>query len=257
MGSPISNAFSVWHGLFLRETLDRFFGSRAAWAWLLIEPLIHLGLLSAYYSIRSSRTETGAPIIQWLLCGMLLFFLFRRTAVQVQHSVDSNRAFFAYRQVRPLDVAFIRGSVEAFAMGLISTIVAGLAILCGFPLIPRDPLLIIGVVAAVWFLAEGYGMITAVIMRLIPESGHIFMLLMLPLYLLSGVIIPLQGFPPRYLEYLLYNPMAHAVELTRQGFFFPYQALDVSLSYLTIWSAALFLAGMISFKLFNKRLLEQ
>lgn len=257
MASPFSNTLSVWHGLFLRETLDRFFGSRAAWAWLLIEPMLHLALFGAYYTSRAGRSPTGAPVLEWLLCGMLLFFLFRRTAVQTQHSVDCNKAFFAFRQVKPLDAALVRGSVEAFSMGIISTIVAAIALLLGYSLIPKDPLLVIGVCAAVWFLGVGYGMITAVIMRLIPESGHIFMIFMLPLYFLSGVIIPLNSFPPRYVHYFMYNPVAHAIELVRQGFFYPYHGVETSLEYLSVWSAGLFLGGLILFKLFNKRLLER
>lgn len=257
MASPIVNTFAVWRGLFLRETLDRFFGSRAAWVWLFFEPIIHMAMFGAYFSARMTRSPTGAPIVQWLIVGMLTYFVFRRTAMQVLHSVDCNKAFFAYRQVKPLDAAIVRGSVELFALAIIGLLIGCIANLVGFPLLPRDPLLVVGTCAAVWFLGVGYGLITSVIMRMIPESGHIFGLIMMPMYLLSGIIIPMVSIPAKYREWLMYNPVAHAVDLTRIGFFDPYRHSDPSLSYLTVWAASLFLAGMVLFKLFHKRLIAR
>ncbi|WP_198305915.1 hypothetical protein [Desulfovibrio sp. G11] len=46
MHGPFTNTIYVWQALFLREALDRFFGSRAAWAWLLVEPAMHIGFIS-------------------------------------------------------------------------------------------------------------------------------------------------------------------------------------------------------------------
>ena len=192
MASPIANTLEVWRGLFLREALDRFFGSRAAWAWLIIEPLIHVSLFSVYFvAMRRVPTINNAPMLQWLIIGMLVFFLFRRSAVQAQHSADCNKAFFAFRQVKPFDAAIVRGGLEAFSMAIIATLVAAIAATLGYDMLPANPFLVLGSCAALWFLAMGYGMICCVIMRLIPESGHIMNLFFMPLYILSGVILPI------------------------------------------------------------------
>ena len=45
MHNPLLTTLTVWRALFLREALDRFFGSRAAWGWLLVEPAMHIGFM--------------------------------------------------------------------------------------------------------------------------------------------------------------------------------------------------------------------
>lgn len=52
-----------------------------------------------------------------------------------------------------------------------------------------------------------------------PDSGHIFQILMMPLYLISGVIMPVSFVPMPYRDWLLWNPLVHGLELVRLGFF--------------------------------------
>ena len=116
MNGPFTNTIYVWQALFLREALDRFFGSRAAWAWLLVEPAMHIGFISLIWGMMRKNSMGGINVSMWIILGMLSFFLFRRTAVQTLHALDCNKAFFAFRQVRPFDVALMRAIVEAFSM---------------------------------------------------------------------------------------------------------------------------------------------
>jgi capsular polysaccharide transport system permease protein len=43
--SPGQVTWSVWKALFLRESLTRLTAGRAAWLWLLIEPISHVVIL--------------------------------------------------------------------------------------------------------------------------------------------------------------------------------------------------------------------
>lgn len=257
MASAFVNTFHVWHALFLRESLDRFFGSRAAWAWLIFEPCVQFAGLALVYTLMGRQSVGGAPFIEWLLVGCLGFFFFRRTAVQTQHSVDCNKAFFAFRQVKPFDAAIARSSVEAFSMFIIATGIAMAANLVGRNMVPHDPLAIIVVCGGLWLMGFGYGLITAVIMRLIPESKYIFNMLFLPLYFLSGAIFPLEYVPVNYRVYLLYNPIAQALEILREDFFSPYNAQQTSLPYVYFWSLLLVVTGMVMLKIFHKRMMTR
>ena len=257
MASPISNTFTVWHALFLREALDRFFGARAGWAWQVIEPAAHMMLMCGFFSLY--RPSMGSvDVFTWICMGMLGFFLFRRTAVQTQHAVDCNRAFFAFRQVRPFDAAFARGGVEAFSMFLVSLVIIIPMAFLGKQAWPADVLLCSLAMWGLWLLGFGYGMITSVIQRLVPESGHIFAILMMPLYILSGVIMPVSNIPMPYQRWLMYNPIAHGLEYVRHGFIHNYRmAADASLGYFFAWIFAFILAGLILYKLYDTRLVMQ
>lgn len=257
MNSPIINTLTVWQALFLREALDRFFGSRAAWAWLLVEPSMHIGFIGCIWGIMRRNSMGGINVSMWIILGMLSFFLFRRTAVQTLHALDCNRAFFAFRQVRPFDVALVRGGVEAFSMFFIFLFILSVAAMLGLDVLPEDPLTALLALAGLWLFGLGYGLITSVGMRLVPDSGHIFQILMMPLYLISGVIMPVSIIPATYRDWLLWNPLVHGLELVRLGFFRNYHTLDVSMGYLYAWVLGSLSLGMALYRGLETRLVTQ
>ena len=258
MNSPVTSTLQVWHALFLRETLDRLFGVRIAWLWLIIEPAIHIAFISFVMGVIRKREVGGANAVVWIIVGMLAFFLFRRTAVQTLHALDCNKAFFVYRQVRPFDAAFIRAFSEAFIMTLISLFMLAATAFFGLDVFPGDPLYVMLALAGVWLFALSYGLVGSVLMRLAPESGHILQIFMMPLYLISGVIMPIATVPQPYRDWLLWNPVLHGIELVRVGFF-PYYhgAPEASLGYL-FWCAFIGLAlGLALYRAFEMRLVMQ
>lgn len=257
MSNSFGNTLAVWQALFLREALDRFFGSRAAWAWLLVEPAMHIGFMSAVWGMMRRNSMGGINVSMWIILGMLSFFLFRRTAVQTLHALDCNKAFFAFRQVRPFDVALVRASVEAFSMVFISLFILGCAAMMGLDVLPDDPLKALLALSGLWLFGLGYGLVTSVCMRLVPDSGHVFQILMMPLYLISCVIMPLTFIPPPYRDWLLWNPLVHGLELVRLGFFSNYHTLDVSFSYLYAWATGSIALGLALYRGLETRLVMQ
>lgn len=256
MRNPLIVAFSVWQAIFLREALERLFDVRMAWFWLLLEPLLHIGFISFMFTVVRMRTVDNADVVLWIIIGMLSFFLFRRTAVQVNHAPSSNRHFFAYRQVQPFDPSIARAVLEAFLMSIISALILTAAYLFGHETLPQNPLLIFRVILGLWLLGIGYGLIASVIMALVPEAKHILRLLMMPLYLISGVIFPLSIVPQPYLDWLMYNPLAHAIELTRVGYFPYYHALpNLSLGYVYAWAITSLFLGLALYRRFHYQLI--
>ncbi len=102
MNSPVTSTLQVWHALFLMETLDRLFGVRIAWLWLIIKPAIHIAFISFVMGILRKRDVGGANSVVWIIVGMLAFFLFKRTSVQNLHALDCNKAFFCIPPNSPL-----------------------------------------------------------------------------------------------------------------------------------------------------------
>lgn len=258
MNSPLKNTFVVWHALFLRECLDRFFANRAGWVWYIVEPCIHVAMIAFIFGVIRRRVVVGSDVICWIIVGMLFFFLFRRTAIQTMHAVDCNKAFFAFRQVRAFDVAIVRGGVEAFAMFLITIMLLAGCSLIGRQAVPENILLWVLLGSGMWLMGIGYGLIVAVIMRFVPESAHIFTIIMIPLYMASGVIIPVASIiPHQFHKYLLLNPLLHGTELIRYSFFKVYHGLDVSMSYFFAFAFVLFFAGTTLIKLLESKLLRK
>lgn len=253
--SPLAVTAAVWRAIFLREALDRLFDMRAAWLWLLMEPIMHIGFLSFLYAGFGLRVVGGIDTVTWVIVGMLGFFLFRRTAIQTMHGVDSNGPLFAYRQVKPFDTAIVRAGLEAFLMAIASLVILFAASMLTHPIIPSDPLLVLAAVFGLWLCGLGYGLIASVLMELVPETEHILKLVMMPLYLVSGAIWPLATIPPVYRDLLMINPIAHGLELIRQGFAPHYHMVPgVDLGYLYLWSITSVLLGLLLFRRFGREL---
>lgn len=253
--SPIAITLAVWKAIFLREALERLFDMRAAWLWLVMEPLMHMGFYAFIYSVIRMRDVGGADIVIWIVVGMLGFFLFRRTADQVTHAVDSNQPLFAYRQVKPFDAAFMRAALECFLMLIVSIIILFIAALLDHYAPPSDILLILVAFSGLWLFGFGYGLIASVAMRLIPEMKHILKILMLPLYIISGVIWPLHLIPQPYLDWLMINPIAHGVELVRAGFVARYYVIPgTDLGYLYGCGIVSLFVGLVLYRRFDAQL---
>lgn len=248
---------SVWKALFLREALSRLFASRTAWFWLLAEPVLHVAYLMFIFSAIKVRTVGGIETGIFVLVGLIAFFLFRRVGTQVANAIAPNRALFAYRQVKPVDTLVVRGGLEAMLLLLSGALLLFGAYLWGYHVIPADPLAVAEALFALWMLGMGYGLITSVALELLPGIGRVLSLIMMPLYLASGVMYPIGMVPQPYRDYLLLNPIAHALEAVRLGFAPYYHAVpQLDLGYVYEFALVTVFLGLALQRRFAKRLLS-
>jgi capsular polysaccharide transport system permease protein len=249
---------SVWKGLFLREALSRIFSGRAAWFWLLAEPVFHVLSLMVIFTVIRMRVVGGIDTGVWLMVGMLAFFMFRRTGLQVMNAIDANQALFAYRQVKPIDTVLVRGVLEGLLMIIITGILLTITALFGYSVIPADPLAVLEAFFGLWLLGMGFGLVASVVSRLVPELAQIIKLAMLPLYMLSGVIFPLSAVPQPFRDWLMFNPIAQGLEVVRLGFASHYHTVpDLSIVYVYDFALVTIFLGLVLQRRFALRLATQ
>lgn len=247
---------SVWHAMFMREALARTTRDRFAWFWMLAEPIAFVVIMVLVRELLGRiRLIVGAEWIPWLVVGLVAFFLFREAVLRSLGAIEANRGLFAYRQVKPVDPVLVRNVLE----GLLKTVVlfiliAGVALL-GYDILPFDPLGAMFVWLSIWLLGFGAGLVVSVAGALVPEVERVVRMMMLPMLLLSGVIIPLQTMPYQVQQYLLYNPVAHGLESLRLSFFEYYHPVQgVDLGYLWFWALAMIALGLAMHLRFDMRL---
>ena len=222
--SSLSIASSVWKALFLREAVSRITAARAAWAWMLFEPIVHVLFILLLFTVIRMRVVPGADTVVWLLVGLVSFFTARNIYQRAMGAITANQALFGYRQVLPVDAVLVRSALETFLGLIVAILLLAGAGLFGYPVLPFDPLPALVAYAGVLLCGLGLGLILSVVVELVPELGNIVGILFTPLYFLSGVIFPLSLIPSQYREWVFYNPFAHGIELLRDGFFPLYHA---------------------------------
>jgi capsular polysaccharide transport system permease protein len=244
--------------LFLREAVHRLFSARAAWVWLLLEPVAHIAFLMFIFGVIRLRVVGGIDTSLWFMVGMLAFFMFKRTATQSMNAVSANQALFAYRQVKPVDTVLTRSGLEGFLMVLVAITIFIGAALFQIDVLPADPLAVLEAFAGMWLVGVGFGLIVSVANELVAELGKIVGLFMTPLYLASGIMFPIAPLPPMYREWLMLNPLAHGVEAARLAFAPYYQSVpELSIPYLYGFALLTIFFGLALHVRFATRLTTQ
>lgn len=248
---------SVWFAMFMREAVSRTMADRMGWFWMIFEPVAFVAIMIAVRTqIRgSNRLIANAEFIPWMIVGMLGFFLVREGLSRSQGAINSAQALFAYRQVHPVDTVIVRSYLDGMlrTVVLVIFIIGGVGL--GMHMFPDNALFALFSWISIWLLALGFALIVSVGARLVPESGKIVSMLSLPLMIISGVILPINNLPHSALEYLMLNPIVHALELLRLGFFEHYHVVHgTSMLYLWLWILTLNSIGLLMHIRYKDRL---
>lgn len=239
----------MWKALLLREATFRLFGKRAAWVWLLVEPITHFAFFIFLYTVIRQRTIGGIDTSVWLIIGLFGYFTFRRTASQVGGAIDSNRALLTYRQVLPFDAMIVRAILEGLIMLFALVIVAFVLALEGHDIVADRPLVTLAALFALWLLGIALGLNTALLAELAEESRVVLNLMMMPLYFISGVVFPVTALPVQYRGVFLVNPIFNALDVARSGFSGYYHATPgISLGYVYLWALCSIGVGLLLYR---------
>lgn len=254
--SPWQVTRSVWYAMFMREAISRTMADRMGWFWMIFEPLAFTMIMVAIRGyIRGGKLIVNAEFIPWMITGIMGFFLVREGMMRGLGAVSSNSALFAYRQVQPVDPVLVRNALEGLLRTFIFMIFIVGAMLLGTDMFPDSAINAMFWWVSLWCLGMGLGLLTSVAGTLVPEVATIVRMVNMPLLILSGVIFPLNQLPHWLLEYLMYNPIVHGLELLRASFFEGYQMVHgTSASYFWLFTLITIALGLIMHVRFKEAL---
>ncbi len=247
---------SVWYAMFMREAISRTMSDRMGWFWMIFEPFALVAIMVGIRSfIRGDRLIVNADFIPWMIAGMMGFFLVREGMLRGMGAIEANSALFAYRQVQPVDPVLVRNFLEGMIRTFVFLIFIVGGLMLGLDMNPDNAIRALGAWISLWSLGIGLGLVTSVAATLVPEVGRIIRMLSLPLLIISGAIFPLNQLPHWLLEYLMYNPIPHALETLRLGFFENYKTIHgTSMLYFWVVTLSLNALGLIMHLRFVDRL---
>lgn len=210
------------------------------------------------FTVIRMRVVGGIDTAVWLMVGLLFYDAFRHTSQQVKNALGANQTLFSYRQVKPVDTLFARAGLEGFLSILITAIIAIGANLFGIELFPDDPLALLIAFFGLWLMGLGWGLVCSVAIQLTPELGRILDIVTMPLYLLSGVILPISSMPQSIREWLVFIPMAHGIEAARLGTSSYYHAFpELNIAYLYGFALVTIFLGLVLHNRFATKLVTK
>jgi capsular polysaccharide transport system permease protein len=253
---PFAVQRAVIHALLLRELKTRFGGRWLGVYWALLEPLAQVMVLTLLLGSLHRVILPGIdyPVFLWI--GLVPFQLFKNMALRLMEGIDSNRALFGYRQVKPIDTLVARALLEVGLYGTISVLMLAAFGVLGMAWWPACPLevLVLGLVLTAG--GFGLGLCLAVLTDEFPQARSFARIVFMPLYVLSGVITPLHVAPSEWWPVLLANPLVHAIELSRAYFLPNYRVVDgVSVEYVASCSLVALALGLAMYRVRRHQLL--
>lgn len=247
----------VVQALIIRETRTRFGDSRLGYGWALIEPMLHLLLLSGVFSILMHGTPPiGTQFFVFYYTGLVPYHLIVHSSGAMAHAITANAALLQLPVVTSFDVILARGLLEVATDIVVAVLLLfGLAAL-GLAGMPDDLWNVsLSVIAAAAF-GCGVGFINAVLTVFHRSWDKIFAQLTRALYFCSGIFYVPAMMPDWARDILAWNPALQAVDWFRAGFFGNYQPHWLDRSYLAAIALFTALAGLGLQRVLRRRLSE-
>jgi ABC-type polysaccharide/polyol phosphate export permease/tetratricopeptide (TPR) repeat protein len=247
----------VVYALIIRETRTRFGDSTLGYGWALLEPVLHILMLSLVFAVlMHGRPPIGTQFFIFYYTGIIPYHLFVHSSTSMTYAVTSNGSLLQLPLVSTFDVIIARGLLE-----LATDLVVAVILLVGFGMIglgtiPDDLAGVCASIAAVWVFGCGCGFINAVINGFCKSWDKIWAQLTRVLYFCSGIFY-VPGMMPDWIRGILaWNPVLHAVDWFRSSFFVEYQPYWLDRTFLVTVAAVTLLAGLTLERCLRRSLYE-
>jgi capsular polysaccharide transport system permease protein len=234
--------------LFLREIRTRFGKFRLGYFWAILEPSAHLLVLLGIFGFIMHRTMPDISFPVFLLNGIIPYFIFSNITNRSVGAIEANQGLFNYRPVKPIDTIIARALLETVIYAAVYILLMVVVWMAGEYFKITNLLQLVATWGLLILFSCGIGLIFMVVGRTFAETQKFLPILLKPLYFISCIMFPLHSIPTDYWPYLLWNPLVHAVELSREAVMPGYVSEGVSLSYLAICSLVTVFAGLALYR---------
>jgi capsular polysaccharide transport system permease protein len=234
----------VIHALLIRETRTRFGDSKLGYGWALLEPILHILMLSLVFAVMMrGRPPIGDQFFIFYYTGIIPYHLFIHTSTSMTYAITSNGSLLQLPLVGTFDVLMARGLLELLTDTLVAVILlAGFGAI-GLGAVPQDLAGVSAALLVVWVLGCGFGFLNAVVNAFTKSWDKIWAQLTRLLYFCSGIFYVPGMMPDWIRDILAWNPVLHGVDWFRSSFFREYEPHWLDRSYLSAVALVALLAG--------------
>lgn len=244
----------VLNALILRETKTRYGNHKIGFLWALLEPIASVTVFVLIFSSIRSDEPGGMPLVPFMIVGFVGYSLFRNVWSQMQGAIGSSRTLLTFPQVTTFDVILAKGILEIAITLAVLVFLLWMAWLLGEDVRLEHPLRFLAVCGVLAVFGLGTGFLFASLEPIVPAMKTIAgQVLGRPLYFGSGLFFTADSLPTWVLDYLLWNPVLHMVELLRSEFFFGFRTTHGSWLYACSWSFGMLALGLTTHRAVRKK----
>jgi len=229
----------------MRETRTRFGASQLGYLWALIEPTLVIFTFYLVFKVAHRAVPPGMDLFSFIATGVVPYTLFASSVTRVAAAIDSNKALLYYPQVQPLDLVLARAVLEAATFVAVFIFLLGGHALFTQRLELESPLTVVMGLAMASMLGTTLGLILCCLGEYSTAVERARGPMLRPLFWISGIFFTAEALPEGARAALLWNPLLHATELVRSGWFRSYDQHHVDVAYVAAWIGGLALTGLM------------
>jgi capsular polysaccharide transport system permease protein len=177
----------------------------------------------------------GMDMFTFLVTGIVPYTMFANSVNRVAEAINGNKSLLFYPQVSVIDLAISRAFLEfaTYVAVFIVLVLSNALVVQEFTI--HDPLLLVlGFMLATLFGAA-LGLVFCATAQLSNSVDRARGPLLRPFFWVSGIFFVAGSLPEGARYVMLFNPVLHATELCRAGWFESYDTTYVDLPYLCVW----------------------
>lgn len=209
----------VLHAVMLRNIRTRFFGHGLGYLVAVAWPLTHILILLAIANFAGRAPPFGDSTVLFIATGTVPFMVFSYISRFMQLSVLTTRPLLGFPQVKVLDVLFATVTLEVLSSCCVILILLILAWLFDISSMPRDIVEAFFAIGASILLGFGLGLLMGVLALAAPIWATIYGLLMIVLWMTSGVAYVPDFLPEPLRSIAAYHPVLQVVEWMRSAYY--------------------------------------
>jgi len=244
--SALESLMALWRVIFaliLRDIRTRW-GSTPAYVVTFLFPLVHILVLVAMWVVLGRISPYGESNILWFSVSMIPFITFSYVSRFLIIHVIHNKVVLAFPIFKITDILFSGLILEIFNVCVVVMILcAGLWYL-DVNFYPADLLQAVFAISVAVLMGLGAGIFNALIGLMIPMWVTGYFLMIILIWLTSGVLFLPASLPDQLLQLLYYQPVLHIVEWMREAYYPGYNSPVLDKTFAVGYSLFLIAAGL-------------
>tara|TARA_B100001778_G_C18604402_1_gene639004 strand:+ start:2824 stop:3600 length:777 start_codon:yes stop_codon:yes gene_type:complete len=219
------------HALLLREINSRAGNNPLSLLWVILEPIVHVGILVAIKLLLRLDMVENIDNTLFVISGVVPFFAFQYGMTSVLYAPRSNRGLLSFPTIKTLHIMAARAFLEYAIMLLVLILLLGACRLAGHDFDIKNPLAVVFYFTLMVIFGASMGMFYAPLIGRFHFFDVFLSILRRVMYFTSGVFISLSFLSIHTQEILALNPVVHMLALFRQALFTDHIVSDVFLNW--------------------------
>jgi len=235
----------VLYAVMLRNIRTRFFGHGLGYILAIGWPLVHILALILIFNFTNRAPPFGESAVVFVATGTIPFMTFSYLSRFMMLSMLMTRPLLAFPEVKVLDVLIASALLEILAACTVTLILMGMAWYFDIPAMPRDIVEASYAFAASILLGVGFGLFNGVIALAAPFWMTGYTLLIVVLWVSSGVLFVPDMLPEPARTIISYHPVTQIIEWMRSAYYEGYGEALLDRGYVLKFGAAATFLGLL------------